>query len=53
MIDLRILIKVVVSMEIMVKEMTISKIEDKVEVLLEVPHVVEVEDAVDLIRVQI
>ena len=34
------------------QRMAISKIEDKVEVLLEVPHMVEVEDAIDLIKVQ-
>ena len=33
-------------------QITISKMEDKVEVLLEMPHMVEVEDAVNLIRVQ-
>ena len=53
-IDLRMLIKMVVSMEIMTKEMAkvLLEIEDKAEEILEVHCMVKVEDKADLTKVQ-
>ena len=53
-IDLRMLIKMVVSMEIMTKEMAkvLLEIEDKAGEILEVHCMVKVENMVDLTKVQ-